>query len=264
MKLDLNCDLGEGETWQKTRALMHIVTSANVACGGHAGDRVSMENCLRLASAQGVRVGAHPGAAGNFGRGEVALHPGALQTLVLHQVGALHRLCQIHQIRLRHVKLHGTLYHATDADAGLAEAYLEVIRTCFPGVLVYARAGGGVAIRARQLGMRVWEEGFADRHYESDGTLVARGQPGALIRTPRTVANRLREYLETGQWCARDGTAISLRFQTVCLHSDSPNAVALATAAAAVLSSQGQRQRQQQTEKKAPRRSRRGASQPGS
>lgn len=235
MKLDLNCDLGEGEPWQKTQALMRVVTSVNIACGGHAGDVASMEGCLQLASARGVRVGAHPGAAGNFGRGELAIQPGELQLLVLHQVGALHRLCQKHRVRLHHVKLHGTLYHASDADAGLADAYLDLIRTCFPGLRLFARAGGRVAIRARQLGMRIWEEGFVDRHYEPDGTLVPRGKPGAMVRTSGAVAKRLREYLKTGRWCARDGTPIGLRFRTVCLHSDSPNAVAMAAVAAQCL-----------------------------
>src|SRR5256885_15204701 len=120
MKVDLNCDLGEGESVAKTRALMRSITSANVACGGHAGDVRSMETSVRLARQYGVRLGAHPGLPSQFGRGIVKLSPAQLELLLLHQIGALERIARFHHVKLHHIKLHGSLYHAADADPALA------------------------------------------------------------------------------------------------------------------------------------------------
>jgi UPF0271 protein len=232
MQLDLNCDLGEGEPLVRTRALMRYATSVNVACGVHAGDAATMERCVRLARELNVRVGAHPGVPGAFGRGEVKLTAGELQTLLLHQIGALHRLTEVHQVRLHHVKLHGSLYHAVERDAALGRCYVETVGRWFAGLFIYALAGGRVAALGRQLGVAVWEEAFADRAYRPDGSLVPRNEPDALLTRPAEIVRRVRELREGRGILAVDGSRLPLRPRTVCVHGDTAGAVRLLAAAA--------------------------------
>jgi UPF0271 protein len=224
---DLNCDLGEGEPPARTRALMRLATSVNVACGGHAGDATTMERCVLLAKSLGVKVGAHPGVAGGFGRGEVRLTPAELQSLLLAQVGALHRLSEVHRVRLHHVKLHGALYHAVECDAELGRCFVETMARWFRGLPIYALAGGRVAQLGRELGVRIWEEAFLDRGYRADGSLVPRSEPGAPLTRPREITTRLRSLRARGGWPAQDGTWLTLRPRTLCLHGDTPGALAL-------------------------------------
>lgn len=227
---DLNCDLGEGEPWVRTRALLRQVTSANVACGGHAGDALTMERVVIEAKALRVRLGAHPGVPGAFGRGEVTLSPRQLQTLVLQQVGALDLLAQRHGSRLHHIKLHGALYHAVENDNALGRAYVETVARWFPKVTIYSRAGGLVLTLAHKAGITAWAEGFIDRAYRADGQLVPRNQDGALLTRTQETTDRLRELRQTGGWKSLDGTWVAVPAQTLCLHGDTPGAVALARA----------------------------------
>lgn len=235
MALDLNCDLGEGEPASRTRALLRYATSVSIACGVHAGDAATMERCLQWVQTAGIHPGAHPGLPGHFGRGDHAVTLAELETLLLHQVGALHRLTEVHCLRLHHVKLHGSLYHAVEHDEELAGGYLAAMARWFRGVPVYALAGGRVATLGRQWGVTVWEEAFLDRAYLPDGSLASRTQPGALLTDPQQVRQRLRELLagegiETGE-----GTRLHLRPRTVCIHSDSPGALRLLRLARSVL-----------------------------
>jgi UPF0271 protein len=225
---DLNCDLGEGEPWVRTRALLRQVTSANVACGGHAGDALTMERVVVEAKALAVRLGAHPGVPGAFGRGEVTLSPQQLQTLVLQQVGALDLLARRHGSRLHHIKLHGALYHAVENDNALGRAYVETVARWFPKVTIYSRAGGRVLTRAHEAGVAAWAEGFIDRAYQADGQLVPRNQDGALLTRTRDITERLREWRQTDGWKSLDGPWIAVPAQTLCLHGDTPGSVALA------------------------------------
>ena len=235
MQIDLNCDLGEGEPFARTRALMRHASSVNVACGGHAGDAATMERCIRLARELGVRVGAHPGVAGNFGRGEVKLTASEFQILLLQQVGALHRLAEVHRVRLHHVKVHGSLYHAVERDAELGRCYVETVGRWFGGLRIYARAGGQVAALGRKLGVAVWEEVFADRAYRPDGSLVPRKESGALLTRPAEITRRVRE-LKAGQGIlAVDGSRLPLRARTICVHGDTPGAIRLLGAASRAL-----------------------------
>ena len=183
MKLDLNCDLGEGEPLSRTRSLMRWVTSANVACGGHAGDLPTMEACVRFAKQHGVRLGAHPGLwnRNDFGRDRAPLTPDGFELLFLQQVGALERVAHANGVRIHHIKLHGALYHASEEDEALAPCYAAVVKRFWPRARIYARAGGHVASVARRAGLVVWEEAFADRGYRGDGTLVPRTEPNALL-----------------------------------------------------------------------------------
>jgi 5-oxoprolinase (ATP-hydrolysing) subunit A len=227
---DLNCDLGEGEPWARTRALLRQITSANVACGGHAGDALTMERVVVEAKALGVRLGAHPGVPGAFGRGEVTLSPGQLQTLVLQQVGALDLLARRHGSQLHHIKLHGALYHAVENDKALGRAYVEAVTRWFPKVKIYARAGGLILTLAREVGVAAWAEGFIDRAYCANGQLVPRNQDGALLTRSREITERLREWQQTGGWKSLEGSWVAVPAQTLCLHGDTPGAVALARA----------------------------------
>jgi UPF0271 protein len=242
-RLDLNCDLGEGEPPARTRALMRWITSANVACGGHAGSAASMALCVRLAKRWGVRLGAHPGlcSRADFGRGRTRLSPDELELLLLHQVSALERMARAEGVRLHHIKLHGGLYHATEEDSALAARFLKVAARWWPNAKVYARAGGRVAQLARRAGVPVWEEAFADRAYRDDGTLAPRGEPGAVLTDARTVIARAWTLLEQGEVQAQSGRTLRVRAQTLCLHSDTPGATTLARALARTLRLHGSR-----------------------
>ena len=237
MKLDLNCDLGEGEPLARTRSLMLRVTSVNVACGGHGGDLKTIEACVRLARQQGVRLGAHPGpwSRSDFGRGIVQFEPDQLELLLLHQVGALERVARANRIRLHHVKLHGALYHASEESEALANRYAAAVARYWPQTKIYARAGGRVARVARRAGLVVWEEGFADREYRDDGTLVPRTEPNAMLLEPKLVVERVRRLLNDRAVIAASGNRVPLRPQTLCIHSDTPRAARLVQAVVNVL-----------------------------
>ena len=230
MKFDLNCDLGEGEPLAKTRGLMRCVTSANVACGGHAGNARSMERCVRLAKELKVRLGAHPGLASKLGRGEVQITPNELQVLLEEQVGTLEQIARAQRVKLHHIKLHGSLYHATDQDKALAAAYVDFAHERWPRVKIFARAGGVTAQIARARSVPMWEEVFADRRYQDDGTLVPRGLPNALVPNVAEVLAFLRRLTDRGEIISVSGKHLSVRAQTICIHSDTPGAVRLAGA----------------------------------
>lgn len=230
MKLDLNCDLGEGEPLALTRTLMRCVTSANVACGGHAGDLETMAACVGLAKQFGVRLGAHPGpwSRGAFGRRPLRLAAGELELLLVQQVGALQRLARTKRVRLHHIKLHGALYHASESDETIARSYLAAVRAWWPRCVVFARAGGTVARLAGRVGVCVWGEAYLDRGYREDGTLVPRDAPGALLDDERSVKQRLEKLLVEGVIETVSNRPLKLVPKTLCLHSDTPKAVQFA------------------------------------
>lgn len=239
MTFDLNCDLGEDEPWSRTRALLRWVTSANVACGGHAGDVGRMERCVREARRRRVRVGAHPGLPGAFGRGVVQLDAAGLETLVVQQVGALERVARAAGVRLHHVKLHGALYHAVEDNPSLGAAFVGCIARWFPGLAIYSRAGGRVEKLARAKRVPVWPEAFVDRGYRPDGTLIPRGQPGALLTSRADVRERLREFRQRGIVEAVDGSALTFLVRTWCVHGDTPGAVSFVRMAREALERSG-------------------------
>lgn len=241
---DISCDLGEGESAARTGALMRSVTSANVACGGHAGDLVSMRRCVLLAAKHGVRLGAHPGPwdRANFGRGRVQITPSELELLLLQQVGVLQSLAREKDVPLHHVKLHGGLYHAVEDSSRLAHVYLETLTRHWPGCLAYAKAGGKVvAAAARVRGAKVWGEGFIDRGYLSDGGLVPRDTPGALIESRKALEMRLEDLCMRGRVTAVSGEPLPMALRTLCVHGDTPSALRLLEWAVAWMNSQGLR-----------------------
>ena len=237
MKLDLNCDLGEGEPLTRTRALMRWISSANVACGAHAGNLATMQGCVRLAAQFGVRLGAHPGPASrsDFGRGPIKITPDELELQLLRQVGALDRLARAAGVRLHHVKLHGGFYQASEHDGVMARRYVESVARWWPGTKVYARAGGRVAAAARKAGVTVWEEAYVDRGYRDDGMLIARGERGALWTHASDVAARVRTLLDDGVIETEAGGQLRLSPRSLCIHSDTPGAPHIARAVARLL-----------------------------
>lgn len=229
MKLDINCDLGEGEHPARTRALMRLIDSANVACGGHAGDINSMMRCAQLAKEFDVRLGAHPGIPdhSNFGRKEASPTPAEFSLWVVQQASSLARIAKSYGLSLHHIKLHGALYHASERDETLAWTYIITVRDLFPGVEIYCLSGGRVARLARNAGLIVREELFADRAYKSDGQLVPRHESNAVLSNTREVTNRLRQWLNSGYNLTQSGQEIKIEGQTLCVHGDTENALSL-------------------------------------
>jgi UPF0271 protein len=225
VSVDLNCDLGEGAGHDVE--LMPWITSANIACGGHAGDEATMRATVALAERHGVAIGAHPGFAdrAQFGRRELNLPLPQIRALVRSQVEALAMFATI-----RHVKPHGALYNLAARDRSVAEAIAEAVAEFDPTVTLFALAGSESVAAARAKGLRVAEEVFPDRTYQADGQLTSRTQPDALVTTEAaTVGQALRIVCE-GVVRATDGTDVPVRADTLCVHGDGVRAVAFARA----------------------------------
>ena len=237
LAVDINCDLGEGEAPARVRALMRWVSSANVACGGHAGNVHSMDYCVRMARGFGVRLGAHPGYAdrAHFGRKHHDLRPADLELLLVQQVGALEKVAADGNMKLHHIKLHGALYHAVEGDSGLATCYAETVARFWPKAIIYAAPEGRVAQMARFAGVKVWAEAFADRAYMSDGTLVPRNVAGAVLGNTKEIVSRMRGLLTEGALETISGGRLHLQPKTLCVHSDTAEAIRIARALATEL-----------------------------
>jgi UPF0271 protein len=227
MTIDLNCDLGEG--MPHDAELMALISSANIACGGHAGNRETMATAVTLARRHGVAIGAHPGHADreHFGRIEHPLSPAAAAALVLSQIAALASLAGSD---LHHVKLHGALYHQAGRDAALAAAIATALATHHRGLVVYALAGSVLAREARAAGLAVAEEAFIDRAYLADGSLAPRTRPGAVVTDPAGAAAQARRLVHEGRVVTLDGADLALRPDTLCIHGDGAAPVAIARA----------------------------------
>lgn len=228
-ELDLNCDLGEGESPERTLALLGLVDSANIATGGHAGDEDSMRRCLAGSRRFGVHAGAHPGlpSRADFGRGSPAsVSARDLQALLSDQVARFAGLAAELNVPFHHLKLHGALYHAVESSPALARACLEFVGRTWPGLLVYARAGGAVQAASAQVpAVTIWPEGFLDRGYADDGTLVPRGAPGSILHNPEAIRQRLRDLRDRGGLRTATGRWLPLQPRTLCIHGDSPRAI---------------------------------------
>lgn len=229
--LHLNCDLGELEAPALTAALAPLVHAVNVACGGHAGDDDSMRRCIALARTHGLQLGAHPGLAADFGRGPVEGSPGEITAAVLGQIDRLRALADS---PLHHVKLHGSLYHAAESDPHLARAVATGIASRFPGTRVVGLPGRAMELACTAAGIGFIPEAFLDRGYQPDGSLVPRGNPGALLTDAGLVIDRIRHWLVHSEVLALDGTPVPLRARTWCLHADSPDALVVAKALVAL------------------------------
>lgn len=232
--IDLNCDLGEAAGHDAE--LMPLITSANIACGGHAGDRTTMQRIVALAREHGVTVGAHPGFADRegFGRRELTLPAAQLQDLVTEQVAALRELSPV-----RHVKLHGGLYHFAARDRDAARAIVDAVRTIDDQLIVFAPSGSELALAAAAAGLRVAGEVFADRTYQPNGRLTSRAARDSLITGEDAMVAQVLQMVRTGTVRASDGRDIAIGADTLCLHGDGIHAVAFARRIRAELSAAG-------------------------
>ena len=236
--IDLNFDGGEG---CDDTALMPHVTTVNVACGSHAGDGPTMRATLRAALSLGVAVFAHPSYPDreSFGRKRMALSPREIQRLVGEQVEALVRIAGEEGASVVGVKPHGGLYHAAASDDATAHAVASAAREVDLRLVLVTSPGSMLLAVAASLGLRAAAEGFADRGYRPDGSLVARGTDGALVRTPEQAATQALSIARDGAVVAVDGTRIPLAVESICLHGDTPGAAANAAAVRAVLDAAG-------------------------
>jgi len=234
--IDLNCDLGEGAAHDA--AVMPLVTSANIACGGHAGDAASMAATVALARRHGVAIGAHPGHADreHFGRRQLPITPEAAAALVVAQVV---RLAAVAGEPPRHVKLHGGLYHQVARDAALATAVADGLAARWPETILVAPAGSRLVAVARARGLAVAEEAFIDRAYAADGSLVARSEPGAVIADRWQAAERAVRLVREGVVESSDGATLPLAADTLCIHGDGVDPAGLAIAVREALEGAG-------------------------
>ncbi|OWJ82238.1 LamB/YcsF family protein [Haematobacter missouriensis] len=233
MKVDLNADLGESfGPWVTgdDMSMLDLVTSANVACGGHAGDPETMFETLRAASVRGVSVGAHPGFADRegFGRRVIPMPAAEIGRLVAAQVGALTGIAALAGAEVRYVKPHGALGNLAADDRAVAEAIVGAV-AALPGRLAILAISGTVLEQlARAAGVPVYSEIFADRAYLPNGRLVPRSREGAMLHDADEAAERLIRFLDSGRMPVLGGDPIPLSAQSVCVHGDSPGAVVMA------------------------------------
>lgn len=242
--VDLNADLGEGfGAWElgDDEAMLGVVTSANVACGFHAGDPALLLRTCRQATSRGVRVGAqvsYRDLAG-FGRRFIDVTPEDLTAEVIYQIGALQAIAHAAGTTVSYVKPHGALYNTIVHHPEQAAAVAAAVHAVDPGLPVLGMAGSAFFEEARGRGLRTVAEAFADRAYRPNGTLVSRREAGAVLHDPVAIADRVATMVTTGQVVAVDGTTVAVAVESVCVHGDSPGAVDIATAVRARLLADG-------------------------
>ena len=242
--VDLNADVGESFgacTIARDEALFSQITSANVACGLHAGDPGVMRDTVALATEHGVAVGAHPGFPdlAGFGRREMQLGPREVEDLVLYQIGALAGIAAAQGVRLRHVKAHGALYNMAARDPRLADAIARATASVDRSLVLFGPPGSQLLRGADRAGLRRASEVFADRAYRPDATLLPRQEPGAVIADADVVGRRVVTMVCDGAVTAVDGTQVSLQADTICVHGDTPGAARLAARVRAALAEAG-------------------------
>jgi UPF0271 protein len=234
IRIDINCDLGESYGEFKVgndTEIMPYITSANIACGFHAGEPVTMAQTVNLAKKHKVAVGAHPGFPDlmGFGRREMQLTSEEAKNYVIYQISALQGFAKTANLSLQHVKPHGALYNMTAKDEKLSKAIVEAAKAVDANLIVFAPPNSTLARIAAKNGLRVAYEFFADRAYNSDGSLVSRKQPNAIVHEPKKVIERVARAVSEGTVLAIDGEVVNLgKFHTVCVHGDTSNAVELA------------------------------------
>lgn len=233
--VDLNADLGESfGIWElgDDDAMLEIVTSANIACGFHAGDPVRLAGTCQSAATCGVRVGAQVGYhdIAGFGRRYIDVEPAELTADVIYQIGALQALARTAGTNVGYVKPHGALYNTIVRDQKQARAVAEAVHAVDPALPVLGLSGSVFFDEARRLGLRTVAEAFADRAYRPDGQLVSRREKGAVLHDPNQIAERVATMVASGRVTAADGSTIEVEVESVCVHGDSPGAVEIATA----------------------------------
>ena len=244
MIIDINCDMGESfGPWVMgaDAEVMPHITSANVACGGHAGDPSVMRRTVRTAKTHGVAVGAHPGFADlqGFGRREMQTDPSEVEDSLLAQIGALAAIARAEGVPVRHVKAHGALYNMAARDRRLADAIAQAIKAFDPSLVMFALPNSPMVQAGIAAGLRVAAEGFADRSYEPDGSLTPRSRAGAVIHDVDRVVDRAVRMVRDGVVLTPDGKEVPLKVDTICVHGDTPGAPVLTQRIRAALTAAG-------------------------
>jgi UPF0271 protein len=243
-KIDLNCDMGESYGAWKMGAdagVMPFITSANIACGFHAGDPATIRKTVRLAVDGGVAVGAHPSLPDlmGFGRRVMRISPQDMYDLVIYQAGAVEAFARAAGVKLHHVKCHGALYNMAATDEGLSEAMAKAVRDLGGGVKLYALSNSLMMKVAKKQNIPVFGEVFADRGYSDDGTLAPRDKPGGMIEDPAASVKQVLAMIEEGTVISLNGKRVAVAADTLCLHGDQPGAVTFARALRKVFTEKG-------------------------
>lgn len=243
MRVDLNADLaerGDPTGWEADARLLEVVTTANVACGGHAGDGETMRRACALAAEFGVRVGAHPGYedTAGFGRVELDLPVAQIVGQVGSQLAALEAVATTEGAALSHVKPHGALYHRAAADRELAASLAGLVASVDPSLAILTQPGSMLASEARALGLVAASEGYADRAYDRNGRLVPRDEPGSVLDAASAVGQALLLARE-GRVVSADGEEVPVSADSICVHGDTPDSAQLARTVRAALEGEG-------------------------
>lgn len=243
-KIDLNSDLGESFGAYKIgmdSAIIPLVSSANVACGFHAGDPAVMAKTVQLCSSSKSAIGAHPGYPDlvGFGRRNMAVSPADVKAMVTYQIGALDAFCKAAGIKLQHVKPHGAMYNMAAKDEALAKAICEAIYEYDKGLILMGLANSEMITQAKAMGLKAAAEVFADRAYEEDGTLVARTKPGSMIEDEDQAVARVVRMIKEGKVTAITGKDIDITADSVCVHGDSEKALAFVEKLRAAFAAEG-------------------------
>jgi 5-oxoprolinase (ATP-hydrolysing) subunit A len=247
LSIDLNCDMGELPDGGNDSAIMPYISSANIACGGHAGDHESMQRTVALALRHRVAIGAHPSFPDRegFGRRDLQMSASEVRAFVFDQICALDAVVKQQgggkqqRRRLHHVKPHGALYNLAAKDAELAQAIAAAVREYDSGLILYGLSGSLLISEAKALGLRTASEVFADRSYERDGSLTPRSESGAMIESLPDSLAQVLQMIHQGCVMARDGSNLPIKAETICIHGDEPHAPAFARAIADALKAEG-------------------------
>lgn len=242
--IDLNCDMGESYgAWKMgaDAAIMPLISSANIACGFHAGDPATIRKTVRLAVDSGVAIGAHPSLPDlmGFGRRVMQIKPQDMYDLILYQAGAVQAFARAAGGRLHHVKCHGALYNMSADDLPLCEAMAQAVKDLGEDIMLYGLANSPMIDVARKAGVRVAGEAFADRGYTDAGRLASRDAPGGLIEDDQKAVAQVMQMIEAGSVTSLSGKTVPVAMQTLCLHSDQPGAVTFAKALRAAFAERG-------------------------
>jgi 5-oxoprolinase (ATP-hydrolysing) subunit A len=238
--VDLNCDMGEttgaascgGSAGGNDEELIKYISSANIACGFHAGSPTVMRRTVRLAARHGVAIGAHPSLrdSKSFGRQWMDTPPEEAFDIVLYQIGALAAIARSEGASLRHVKPHGALYNRAARDAELARAIAEAVKQVDPQLVLFGLSGSELVRAGEAAGLATASEVFADRTYQADGSLTPRVQPDAQITDPQHAARRALEMIREGRVMSQQGTPVAVKADTICIHGDGKHAIEFACA----------------------------------
>ena len=232
-RVDLNCDLGESfGRYQlgEQEEILKYVTSANIACGFHGGDPTVMRETVKLAIANGVKIGAHPGLPdlNGFGRREMNITPQEAYDMVVYQVGALQGFLTIYNEPMQHVKPHGALYNMAAKDPAIAEAIAQAVYDISPSIVLFGLSGSELTKAGEKIGLQTAHEVFADRTYQQDGSLTSRNQPDALITDNGQAVGQVVKMVKEGKVLSQQQIEVSLQADTVCIHGDGEHAVEFA------------------------------------